>query len=63
MNSVPLNDLPSELSTSNDIFEIIAEITETIQREIAKNKIILGRTALFKRIRCLRDRLKIYKFA
>ena len=33
MNSVTLKDLQRELSTSNDIFEIIAEISDTIQRE------------------------------
>lgn len=33
MNSVTLKDLQSELSTSNDIFEVIAEISDTIQRE------------------------------
>jgi hypothetical protein len=33
MNCVTLKDLQSELSTSNDIFEVIAEISDTIQRE------------------------------
>jgi hypothetical protein len=33
MNSVTLKDLQTELSTSNEVFEILADLSDTIQKE------------------------------
>jgi len=68
MNAITLKDLQSELSTSNEIFEVLAELSDTIQREkrdqsksISKDRTLQENNMLKRQIDDLQDRLREYE--
>ena len=68
MNSVTLKDLQSELSSSGDVFEILAELSDTIQKEkrdqsksIGKDRTLQENNMLRRQLEDLQDRLREYE--